>query len=239
MGIMMNMMRTMVAAMVLCSLLGAAPAAPPASAPSALEVRANTAFDNKQFALALPLLQKLQSQYANEPDKRGPIDEKVRVCQTQIQQAALTGGTGDQTSAPVTSGPRTPHAPPKPGEVREMQIKDLGNFEYDADHGGNIPADVKALTGITIKLKGFMIPIDQAENITQFALVPSLFACCFGQPPQIQHTIVCKAPAGKAITYYPDELTVEGKLKVEEKKDEGFIVSIFEIDVASVKPAAK
>ena len=83
------------------------------------------------------------------------------------------------------------------------------------------------------------IPIDQAESITQFALVPSLFACCFGQPPQVQHTVVCKAPQGKAVSYYPDELVIEGKLKVEEKKDEGFIVSIFEVDVTSVKPAAK
>ena len=120
-----------------------------------------------------------------------------------------------------------------------MQIKELGNFDYDADKGGNIPKDVQALSGMRIRLHGFMIPIDQAESITQFALVPSLFACCFGQPPQIQHTIVCKAPAGKAISYYPDELLVEGKLKVEEKKDDGFIVSIFEVDVTSVKPAAK
>ena len=55
----------------------------------------------------------------------------------------------------------------------------------------------------------------------------------------MQHTIVCKAPKGKAVGYYPDELVIEGKLKVDEKKDEGFIVSIFEVDVTSVKPAAK
>jgi hypothetical protein len=98
---------------------------------------------------------------------------------------------------------------------------------------------VKALAGATLKLRGYMIPIDQSEQINKFVLVPSLFACCFGQPPQVQHTVVCNAPAGKAVGYYPDELVVEGKLKVEEKKDEGFIVSVFEIDVTSVKPAVK
>ena len=82
-----------------------------------------------------------------------------------------------------------------------------------------------------------MIPMDQAENITQFALVPSLFACCFGQPPQIQHTIVVNCPKGKAVNYFPDEILVEGTLVVEEKKDEGYIVSIFELNVNSVKPA--
>src|SRR5262249_53012334 len=118
-------------------------------------------------------------------------------------------------------------------------IKDLGNFDYDADKGGNIPDDVVALNGSKIRLKGFMIPMDQAVNITQFALVPDLFSCCFGQPPQLQHTIVVNCPKGKAVSYYPDEITVEGKLTVAEKKDEGFIISIFQVDVNSVKPSPK
>ena len=41
------------------------------------------------------------------------------------------------------------------------------------------------------------------------------------------------------MSYYPDEIIVEGTLKVEEKKEDGFIVSIFEMDVNSVKPAGK
>ncbi len=219
------------------SLVFAEPPTTQPKAPATLEVRAQTAFTNGQYAMALPMLQKLQAQYEGQPDKLGPLAEQIKVCETQLQQAGLVSGTA---AAPAPIGAeRTPHAKPKAGEVLDLQIKDLGNFDYDADKGGNIPKDVTALTGTTVKLHGFMIPIDQAESITQFALVPSLFACCFGQPPQVQHTIVCKAPAGKAISYYPDELTVLGKLKVEEKKDEGFIVSIFEVDVSSVKPATK
>jgi hypothetical protein len=215
-------------------------AAAPSTAPSTLEVRATTAFNNGQYALALPMLQKLSDQLKDQPDRVGQLKEQIRVCQAQIAQANVVNGVTPPPATPApTNEQRKPHAPPKEGETRDFQIKDLGNFDYDADKGGNIPADVKALSGSSVKLHGFMIPIDQAENITQFALVPSLFACCFGQPPQIQHTIVCKAPAGKAVSYYPDELTVEGKLKVAEKKDDGFIVSIFELDVSSVKPATK
>ena len=228
-------MRYLLSIAMLLACVAAAPSSRPSDASSTLEVRAATAFNNKQYALALPLLQKLQENYQGKPDKLGPIEEQIRVCQTQIAQA----GAAAPSEPVVPAGPRKPHAKPKDGEVLDLQIKDLGNFEYDADKGGNIPADVAALSGSTIRLHGFMIPIDQAENITQFALVPSLFACCYGQPPQIQHTVVCKAPAGKAVGYYPDELVVEGKLKVEEKKDEGFIVSVFEIEAASVKPATK
>ena len=134
---------------------------------------------------------------------------------------------------------RTPHRAPKPGEVLSMQIKELGNFDYDADKGGNVPADVLALDGATVKLTGFMIPVDQAGTITRFALVPSLFACCFGQPPQLQHTILVTCPPNKSVAYYPDQLSVQGKLHVEEKREDGFIVSLFEIDASSVKAEGK
>ena len=98
---------------------------------------------------------------------------------------------------------------------------------------------MKKLSGSRIRVQGFMIPLDQADNISHFALVPSLFACCFGQPPQIQHQIVVHTPKGKAVSYFPDEIVCEGALKVEEKKDDGYIVSVFEMEVSSVKPAAK
>jgi hypothetical protein len=237
----MKMMNWIAAVLLTCS-IAAAPASQPAV--SSLELKASQAFNAGQYALALPLLQKLAKEYEASPDKLGPVQERIRVATQQVERAAKKNNTTVdeilKAAAPApTAEQRKAHAPPQPGEVRSLQIKDLGNFDYDADKGGNIPDDVKALSGMTIKLNGFMIPIDQAENITSFALVPSLFACCFGQPPQVQHTVVCKAPNGKAVSYYPDELTVEGKLKVEEKRDDGFIVSVFEIDVSSVKPAVK
>lgn len=150
--------------------------------------------------------------------------------------SALTGNTGP--NIPMGAD-RIPHPHPKPGEVLEMSIKELGNFEFDPDHPTPLPTDVVSLNGSTIRLRGYMIPMDQAESITQFALVPSLFSCCFGQPPQIQHTIVVDCPKGKAVSYYPDEIIVQGKLDVQEKKDDGFIVSLFEVSASSVKPAPK
>lgn len=210
---------------------------------SSLEVRATSAFNRGDYAVALPMLQKLaeEARAKNDADRLGRIQEQMRVCRTAMaEQAAAVPPTGVQPpAAAAETGPRKPHAPLKAGEVREMTIKDLGNFEYDADKGGTVPDDVRQLNGAKLRVRGFMIPMDQAENITQFALVPDLFACCFGQPPQVQHMVVANAPKGKAVSYYPDELVVEGVLKVEEKKEDGFLVSLFEMDVTSVKPAPK
>jgi hypothetical protein len=206
---------------------------PAASERAALELRAMEEFNRGNYALALPMLENLAVMSRDNPEIVGPILEKIRVCNVNIAEGR--GGVG----APDFGGPRKPHTPPENGEILEMPITDLGNFDYDADNGGNIPRDVVALSGSMIRLTGFMIPMDQAENITQFALVPSLFACCFGLPPTIQHTVVVNCPKGKAVSYYPDEIVVEGRLSVEEKKEDGFIISIFEMEVSSVKPAAK
>jgi hypothetical protein len=237
----------------------AAPATQPATQPavdpaaeaakltgSALNIRAQQTFNRGEYALALPLLKKLASETeaAGQTAKLSSIQERIRVCETALKkakeqaadpQAALT----NRPPADNTPEARKPHPAPTPGKTYELTIQGLGNFDYDQEKGGNIPADVTRLSGSSIRLKGYMIPMDQAENITQFALVPSLFACCFGQPPQIQHTIVVNCPKGKAVGYTADEILVEGTLKVQEKKDDGYINSVFEMEVSSVKLAPK
>jgi hypothetical protein len=205
-----------------------------ASDPATIQLRATQAFNRGEFAIALPLLQKVADQLKDKPDQVGQVQEQIRVCQKNL---AASAQAQPQQAVPTDTGPRKPHPAPKQGEELSMTIKELGNFDYDAEKGGNIPADVKALSGSKLKVKGFMVPMDQADSITQFALVPSLFGCCYGQPPQLQHTIIVNCPKGKSVSYFPDEIEVAGTLKVDEKKDEGFIVSIFEIECSSVKPS--
>ena len=229
---------------------------------AALEVRATQAVNAKEWTTALPLLKKVAEKLKDQPDRLGPIEEQIRVCEKNIARQAKAGLDARKTGAakgpsvttstasavplqtpgitiPTSAEQRKPHSKPKDGQTLELSIKELGNFDYDQDKGGNIPKDVKQLSGSTVRLKGYMIPMDQADNITKFALVPDLFACCFGQPPQIQHMVVASCPTGKAVSYSPDEILVEGKLNVDEKKDDGYVISIFEVSVTSVKAAPR
>lgn len=139
-------------------------------------------------------------------------------------------------TAPATAPTRQPHSPPKPGEIRDMDIRDLGNFDYDAAKGGAIPDDVRRLNGATLRLKGFMIPMEEAEKISQFALVPSLFSCCFGRPPGIQHVIMVSCRPGKKVDLLPDQIVVEGVLTVRETKEDGYVVSLFQLVCTDVRP---
>jgi hypothetical protein len=235
-------MMTLVVVLGMVPVAGAQATRPSSASPDPrLELRANQAFNRGEYATALPMLKTLAEAAKNEPSRLGALQEKIRVCQKALDSLkanptpALTDPQAQDIATDAES--RKKHPKPKTGEVMEFTIKELGNFEYDDEKGGKIPADVRQLNGSEIKLRGFMIPMDQAENITQFALVPSLFACCFGQPPQIQHTIVVSCPKGKSLAYVPDEITVEGKLTVQEKKDDGYVISIFEVGADSVKVA--
>jgi hypothetical protein len=216
----------------------------PSVAAETLELRAMTAFNQGQYAVALPLLEQLAERVKDDANRLGAVQEQIRVCQRGIEAASKAKPVDAQAAAgerpaPQTAENRKPHAPPKAGEIRQIAIKELGNFEYDPAKASGLPDDVKALNGSKVRLNGFMIPIDQADNISTFALVPSLFDCCFGQPPQIQHLVLVHSPQGKTVRYFPEELMVEGELKVEEVKDEDYVVSLFQLTASSVKPAAK
>lgn len=195
-----------------------------------LDMRAATAMNNGQWELALRTYERMLPMLRDDPDLLGPVLERIRVCQAQM---ALIRPKADQPD----NKNRAPHRKPADGQTLSLSIQQLGNFDYDVDKGGNIPDDVKALSGSTVALRGYMIPLDQAEHLSEFALVPSLLACCFGQPPQVHHTIVVICERGQSVRYFPDEIIVTGVLKVEEKKEEGYIVSIFEMTPRSVKPA--
>lgn len=210
----------------------------PAGSPADLHQRAVRAFYEKQYATALPLLKQSAEAFRDEPQRLGSIHEMIRVAEANLASGA-DAGAAPATQPFSLSANRKPHAPPEPGKIPEMSIKELGNFDYDPEKGGNIPEDVKKLSGSVIRLSGFMMPLDQAERVTRFALMPSLAACCFGEPAGIQHTVVVTCPPGKAVSFYPDEIVVEGTLTVDEKKEDGFIVSIFQLKTTSVKPAAK
>jgi|GEM_PF-720421 len=221
-----------------------------------LPERAVAAYNRGDFEAALPLLR----EWAAQPEVRSDLErlkivmaylhdvelqrEQVAINPThKIQPKPLNELTRQASAAAQSpaSAPslaeRTPHEPLKPGEVRLFAIKELGNFAFDPEKDADVPADVKALSGSRIRVRGFMIPLTQAETITDFALVPDLFSCCFGQPPGPNHTITARTPKDKTVNYTIDEVIVEGTLKVNVKREDNYTYSIFELDALSVKLA--
>lgn len=195
-----------------------------------LQRRAYEALNREQYARALPLYEELARRLKNSPDELQPVEERIRVCRRNLASAPATA-----QAAPA----RHPHAPLKPGEVREMGIRDLGNFDYDYEKGGTIPDDVRRLSGGVLRLKGFMISGEEADKVSHFALVPSLFSCCYGQPPGVQHVIAVTCPRGLRVPFSSEQVLVEGVLTVREIREDNYVVSLFQMSCTSVKPAAR
>src|SRR5258708_5040305 len=123
----------------------------PATGGVGLEQRATQLYNAGDYASALPLLQTLAAKFKDRPDQLSIVQEKIRFCQRKLAAANLN--TRDKTTQPATApatvpaAARQPLAAPKEGQVVELAIKDLGNFDYDMAKGGNIPDDVKRLNG--------------------------------------------------------------------------------------------
>jgi hypothetical protein len=131
--------------------------------------------------------------------------------------------------------PRSPHAAPAPGEMRQMTIKRLGNFDYETSK--TIPDDVKALDGVKIRLTGFMLINWESEHIHEFSLIPSLFTCCYGEPPAIEHIVHVVSPPQAPVEYTDTPITVEGVLTVKEIKEDGYVTSVFKIAATKIAAA--
>lgn len=135
---------------------------------------------------------------------------------------------------PTAPGLRQPHRPPQPGEVRDLTIPELANFNYDAASGATIPQDVLRLSGMKVRLHGFMILTDQSSSITHFILLPSLCSCCYARPIGVSDTIVVHCDPGSTVSLSRGMVAVTGILTVRETWEDGYLVSLFRLDDARV-----
>ncbi|MGY3568596.1 DUF3299 domain-containing protein [Vibrio paucivorans] len=90
------------------------------------------------------------------------------------------------------------------------------------DHSGATMAQSKVgsvrpeLNGSTVKIPGFVIPLEGDENIvTEFLLVPYFGACIHVPPPPPNQIIYVKFPEGAPVQQLWDVIYVIGKLKTE------------------------
>jgi hypothetical protein len=98
-----------------------------------------------------------------------------------------------------------------------------------------IPDFIKKLDGQNTEMIGFMMPLSEVKNITQFLLVPSLWGCCYGQPPAVNHIVVVKMPPGQTSKFYNDVIRVRGKFNVGETKQDGYLVSLYVLTAEKIE----
>lgn len=98
-----------------------------------------------------------------------------------------------------------------------------------------MPKRVKDLSGKKVLMTGFMLPIDEVQNIKEFLLVQSLWSCCYGTPPDINGIVRVVMPKGKTTDYFFDPIKVIGTFKVESTVMDGYCVDIYQLHVESLE----
>ena len=133
---------------------------------------------------------------------------------------------------------RVPHVRPADGKTLDITLHELGNFEYNEDDDKTIPDDVRKLEGAKVKVAGVMMPMDQSGRVTRFMLVNDMMSCCYGTAPKLQNVAMVEMPKDKWIAATGDRIDVTGTLHVKVQREDGFVLSIFQIEPTSIKLAA-
>ena len=130
------------------------------------------------------------------------------------------------------------------GAYKEVDLKALGNFEFDDTAGklADVPAQYRNLNGQKVMLQGqIYAPREAGPGITEFELVYSIQKCCFSGPPRVQERVFAfVTPATKKMKYSGDgEHKVLGTLRVTMQRDQksGQVTEVYHLDVDSVEPA--
>lgn len=106
----------------------------------------------------------------------------------------------------------------------EVNINWLTNLEYKP--GMKLPDEILALNGKKIKLEGYMA-IGTLEGAESFEFVPESCEC--GRS-KVQHFIDVTLTDDMA-TFTPGRITLVGTFSVGEVKEDGFVTSLFRLEV--------
>ena len=126
----------------------------------------------------------------------------------------------------------------KAGKIKGLDqilpFDELTSWPYEDGLKG-MPKRIKDLSGKKVLMTGFMLPIDEVQNIKEFLLVQSLWSCCYGSPPDIHGIVRVVMPKGKTTDYFFDPLKLVGTFKVEATVMDGYCVDIYQLHLESLE----
>jgi hypothetical protein len=157
-----------------------------------------------------------------------PLQENVAAILLGRKPGSAKPGTLLVHETPSTNASPFLHAPGHPSAPIKLKFNLLGIWTY-TEGKTPIPEKIRALDGKRVEITGFMMPINEPQRLTRFIVVQSLWGCCFGQTPAVNHVIVVTMEPGKVVNFYPDPVRVTGIFSVGETREEGYLVSIYRL----------
>lgn len=140
----------------------------------------------------------------------------------------VVGTSTNRSSSVVQKLLPTDHPSPQ-----KLKFKILANWKFE-EGKTPIPEEVRQFDGQWVKITGYMLAINQTAEMDHFLLVQSLWSCCFGQTPKINHIIAVTMERGKHAVFNSDPVTVTGRFIVGELREGKTLVSIYQMDASDV-----
>ena len=128
-----------------------------------------------------------------------------------------------------------------------LDFRDLANFTYEVNwekdgkefdfstYSKRVPKGVRAKSGLSIAVEGFMLPtvVDENNKVKEFLLLPDQMSCCFGKSPEANGWVVVSSSAGVEVLM-DQIIRVSGTITVEERWDEEFFVGLYHLDCKEI-----
>ena len=108
----------------------------------------------------------------------------------------------------------------------------LGGFDYE--EGMALPEAVRSLDGRKVGMTGYMMTLEEVEDIHEFLLLESVWSCCFGIPAQLNQVILVDVVGTSGIQFTTWPILCLGRLSVGEEIEDGFVTSVYRLHAEKV-----
>ena len=159
-----------------------------------------------------------------------PVELKWRDLVPKIVAPATKPKTFFQGSTPADDSGEPPQPLPE-GKFMQMKRRQPG--------AGRPPLLVPELNGKSVRLGGYVVPLDfEATNVKEFLLVPFVGACIHVPPPPANQIVYVKVDKGFEISDTFAPVTVTGTIKTDLAVT-GLADAGYTMEASSVEPRAQ
>lgn len=103
-----------------------------------------------------------------------------------------------------------------------LRFSTLMAWDYKPENNFSPPEEIKSLDGRTVRITGFMFPLQEGKTIQYFCLLRTTQTCCYGPRPQFNQYVFVEME--KTIPFHRlAPVSCAGVFRVDPSPDEGFI----------------
>jgi hypothetical protein len=132
-------------------------------------------------------------------------------------ESAAGQGAPPPAPGPIEKSTRRGRAERAPGRAVEKTFDDV-KFAMQPDEPFRremITAEIEALVGQRVRIRGYILPTAQKRGIKQFVLVRDNQECCFGPGAALYDCILVEMRPGKTAEFSLRPVAVEGTFKID------------------------